>query len=779
MVTLVAAALLTGFVAAMVLAAGAGLRRTDTAFERLQTATRYPDVSALVSPGVDAAALTSMENLPEVAASWPSYAAVGQVGRRAVTFAAVLSGPRPPGGRFRPVVQQGRMYRDDRADEVVVLENLSRGQGIHVGDELEFHGLSPEQFDGWGDVAFGGPGAAAAAGPTAHLRVVGVVRDPSSLTVQGFGVFGSPAFYRRYAGRIGGGTNLFTWVRDEPGALANFLSDQRAIAAGAAPSGGRFAPVSATTVGALRAQVDDAVGVLDTGLVVFLLIAMVAGVVAIAQQWGRYAARSADDQQTLSTLGMTQPQRVLSLALPIGATSVVGAVLGVAGAIALSPLFPMGVARRAEPNPGVDVNVALLAVTALIFVVLATVISTAVAARTARRLESRASAPLHPSRVAQMVGASGAPLPIAMGTRMALEPGRGRTALPVRSTLVVTTIAVAGVVAAAVFGHSLDRLSSSPPRYGWPASIAVLTFDNTKAPLIAQSVANPRFDAVGLVQVGEIRIGSTSTDGYALDVRKGHMQFTMLDGRMPATPDEIALGPALLDRLHATTGGTVRVTGRDDTKQAMRVVGTVLVPEDLADHPYSESVALSPRGFDRASRSVSQPAVLIRYTRGADATQLTAALSRADETVTPGAPAPVANLSQLGNLPELLAAFLGVLGLVALTHALLATTRRRRHEFGVLRTLGFVDRQLSMTVAGTALTAAAVALVAGIPIGLAIGNGVWAAVAGGVDVARDASLPWLAIPFIAAVTLGVAVIVAGAVSPRIRHVNAAELQRVE
>ena len=153
--------MLTGFVAAVVLAAGAGLRRTDTAFDRLQTATRYPDVSALVSPGVDAAALTSMENLPEVAASWRSYAAVGQVGRSAVTFAAVLSGPRPPGGRFRPIVEQGRMYRDDRPDEVVVLENLSRGQGIHVGDELEFHGLSPEQFNGWGDVAFGGPGAAA------------------------------------------------------------------------------------------------------------------------------------------------------------------------------------------------------------------------------------------------------------------------------------------------------------------------------------------------------------------------------------------------------------------------------------------------------------------------------------------------------------------------------------------------------------------------------------------------------------------------------------------
>ena len=49
---------------------------------------------------------------------------------------------------------------------------------------------------------------------------------------------------------------------------------------------------------------------------------------------------------------------------------------------------------------------------------------------------------------------------------MAFEPGRGRTAVPVRSALAGTTVAVAAVVAALVFGTSLIALVGTPHRYG-------------------------------------------------------------------------------------------------------------------------------------------------------------------------------------------------------------------------------------------------------------------------------------------------------------------------
>ena len=59
-----------------------------------------------------------------------------------------------------------------------------------------------------------------------------------------------------------------------------------------------------------------------------------------------------------------------------------------------------------------------------------------------------------------------------IGVRMALEPGRGRTAVPVRSALASTVVAIAALVAAAVFGASLAGLVGTPGRYGqnWDAA---------------------------------------------------------------------------------------------------------------------------------------------------------------------------------------------------------------------------------------------------------------------------------------------------------------------
>jgi hypothetical protein len=381
--------------------------------------------------------------------------------------------------------------------------------------------------------------------------------------------------------------------------------------------------------------------------------------------------------------------------------------------------------------------------------------------------------------VADAVSRAGVPEPAALGTRMALEPGRGRTAVPVRSTLAVAIVAVTGIVGALTFGRSLDRLSGSPARYGWPASLAIETFDNTKASLISGLVADSHLDSVALVEIGELRIGGTSTEGYSMTVHKGRMDFTILDGRMPRTRDEIALGPQLRDRLGARVGGTIRVDGRNGTTRRLRVVGVVLVPEDIADEGYAGAAALAPAALDLTTHSVGQPAVLVRFAAGADGLGLTARLARNDEAITPVPPTAVANLGQLGGLPDFLAIFLAVLGFVALGHALLATARRRRSDFAVLRTLGFVDRQLTATLTSAAATTAAIGLLFGVPLGLLLGSGLWGAVAGGVDVARDASLPWPGIAAVVVVTLALAAVLAAVAAPRIRRVNAAALLRSE
>ena len=60
-------------------------------------------------------------------------------------------------------------------------------------------------------------------------------------------------------------------------------------------------------------------------------------------------------------------------------------------------------------------------------------------------------------------------MPVAgvVGMRFALERGRGRTAVPVRSALLGTVLAVAMVVATLTFSSGLHTLVSKPSLYGW------------------------------------------------------------------------------------------------------------------------------------------------------------------------------------------------------------------------------------------------------------------------------------------------------------------------
>ena len=61
----------------------------------------------------------------------------------------------------------------------------------------------------------------------------------------------------------------------------------------------------------------------------------------------------------------------------------------------------------------------------------------------------------------------------AAGVRLALEPGRGRTAVPVRAALAGTALSVLAVTAAFTFGANLLQLVNTPPLYGqrWDAAI--------------------------------------------------------------------------------------------------------------------------------------------------------------------------------------------------------------------------------------------------------------------------------------------------------------------
>ena len=88
-------------------------------------------------------------------------------------------------------------------------------------------------------------------------------------------------------------------------------------------------------------------------------------------------------------------------------------------------------------------------------------------------------------------------------------------------------------------------------------------------------------------------------------------------------------------------------------------------------------------------------------------------------------PAEIVNYKTIGLTPALLVAGLVLGAVAALTLTLVASVRQRRRDLALLKTIGFVRRQLAAAVAWQATVAAAVGILIGIPLGLIVGRWLW------------------------------------------------------
>ena len=174
---------------------------------------------------------------------------------------------------------------------------------------------------------------------------------------------------------------------------------------------------------------------------------------------------------------------------------------------------------------------------------------------------------------------------------MAFEPGHGRTAVPVRSALIGTTVAIASVLAAVVFGTSLIGLVATPHRYGqnWAQMLDLGFGGVTGASWPRRSwPRDPAVAASAAGNYGQLTVGATRTIVPAIGIgpARGRDFLTLLAGRAPAAPDEIVLGAQTMRAVHARLGQTVRVTvnqvayppsyGR--ISRMMRIVGEAVFP---------------------------------------------------------------------------------------------------------------------------------------------------------------------------------------------------------
>jgi ABC-type antimicrobial peptide transport system permease subunit len=92
-------------------------------------------------------------------------------------------------------------------------------------------------------------------------------------------------------------------------------------------------------------------------------------------------------------------------------------------------------------------------------------------------------------------------------------------------------------------------------------------------------------------------------------------------------------------------------------------------------------------------------------------------------------PAELVNFGQSVNFPLLLGGMLALFGAATMLHLLVVSVARRRTEAGLLKVLGFVRRQVAATVAWQATAVALAGIVAGVPLGIAVGRVAWRAFA--------------------------------------------------
>ena len=92
-------------------------------------------------------------------------------------------------------------------------------------------------------------------------------------------------------------------------------------------------------------------------------------------------------------------------------------------------------------------------------------------------------------------------------------------------------------------------------------------------------------------------------------------------------------------------------------------------------------------------------------------------------------PGQVLALKDVAVLPLALAAFLTLLAIGAVGHALSSAVRHRRHELAILRALGLTRWQSRLVLATQATLLAVIGLAFGIPLGLILGRALWRAAA--------------------------------------------------
>jgi ABC-type lipoprotein release transport system permease subunit len=769
--------LMLGLFGGAVIAIAAGARRTDSAYTRFLAWSRAYDAGVArfpVGPNspfghID---LRAAARLPQVAeiARIRIYSGNGDVSTNVpLTRSAYTS-------INRPKILQGRMPRPNAADEIAVNWIQARNLGYHVGQTVPFQYAVAARDRARFSTGF----------RTLRMHVVGIEADagefpPALGNTPAF--LASHAFDRKSHAVLDAAQALLVRLRHGFADLPAFVRGAHRLV------GHKLLFVLRQDASAKN--VDRSLHLQAIALWLLAGLTALVTLLVFGQTLARQTTLESTENGTLGSLGMTRSQLVGVAALRLGTIALAGAAVSVLVAALASPLFPTGLARVAEPHEGFRLDASALGLGALGVLAVMFVLSAVPAWRAATFAAERTETE-RPSAIAGAVSRAGAPATASTGVRMALERGRGRTAIPVRTAIAGVTVGIAALAAALTFGASLTHLLGTPRLYGLTWDVQIGTNSGLLAPKDTRELIGAIKDAPGVAAygVGTVGLGLTvdgiAADGVAVFNRPGAVLPPMVSGHAPAKRGEIALGSKTLDQLHKRIGETVHVSVFGSPPKPMRVVGEAVIPPvgDVGQFGQGALIDYSSAGY-LVSGAPSADTLIVRTVPAADPTTVGRNIARAvparlqPYVEIPSKPNDLVNFGRVQNFPLYLAGLVALMAAATLAHVLVTSIRRRRRDLAILRTLGFQRGQLTWTVAWQATTLAFAALLIGLPVGIAGGRWIWTSFADQLGIVPSPAVPLAAVLVTVPATLLLANLIAYLPGRAAGRVRAATVLRTE
>jgi len=785
-----------GLVGAVAITAFTAARRSDSAYARYRAAAHEPEVLTAgcdngFFPPID---LDKVTSLPMVASA-ERFMLVQPVGvfladKTSPVFGndpleASVIAPQQPDEPLPMKLMEGR-YPEAPNEAVVAwgpgYEHANVGDTIYV--QLISHSVSPD------DIFSGGKPPPGALEKPIPLTVTGIVLTPNDLNGSDSSVVTTHAFYEAHKNTAFGcdaaALHLKRGLADIP-LFGDAVLDVQ-------PNAFFFDMTQEAIVAGRSTHLRSII----TRLFGWLIV--VAGLLVAGQALIRRTILASTEDPILRALGMSRAQ-ITGVALVTGAiVGIGGALIAVAASVAASSFTSFGIAKMIDPVQGVYVDPGITIAAAVGVVVVAMLLTGVPAWRLAGARAGATGAAVLPgsgrhSRVATALASIGLPVSAVAGARLALEPGHGRTATPVRSAVVGLSLTVAAMIAAFGFAASMKHFVDTPALWGVTGDFGTgspfsgTLFEQRAVPVLEH---NPGFTdmTIGNFQ-NSVYVGQgdsvVAANAWGLSPVKGAPVVpTMLAGRWPTSEDEIALGSITLDQIGATLGDRIQVSAGGKTYD-LTIVGEPVFPDFGFGPGFGQGAGMTYEGLKRFYPDASVGLAMGRFAPGADqvavSDEINHQLRGLQAAFKPG------KLSKLGdstkeaqrseNVPLIFASLFTLAALATLIHVLITSVRRRRKDLAILRTLGFKRRQVASAVAWQSVVLAVVALVIGVPAGILIGRLGWSLFATNLGVVSVPVVAWL--PAMAAIPVTIAVAVLISIGPALaaRRTRPAAVLRAE